>query len=196
MRVAYLDMTNRTHQCPSGLRQRTDSGVRSCAAYSDSATCSSVLYESHGIHYSTVCGRIIAFASNTLDGFRLRRNSFARTINSYYVDGVSLTYGRTPRNHIWTFAVDNYICPSPSHSPAFVNGDYFLDGVERRPINLQNTVWDGIDCTNDCCHRNNPPWFHKQLPQAATDDIEMRVCRNQDRSDEVVGIKLMEIYVK
>jgi hypothetical protein len=23
MRVAYLDMTNRTHQCPSGLRQHT-----------------------------------------------------------------------------------------------------------------------------------------------------------------------------
>jgi hypothetical protein len=40
MRVAYLDMTNRTHQCPSGLRQRTDSGVRSCAAYNDLLLCS------------------------------------------------------------------------------------------------------------------------------------------------------------
>ena len=49
MRVAYLDMTNSSHQCPSGLRQRTDSGVRSCAAYSFSRTCSSVLYRSHGV---------------------------------------------------------------------------------------------------------------------------------------------------
>jgi hypothetical protein len=69
------------------------------------------------------------------------------------------------------------------------HGDYFLDGVERRPINLQNTVWDEIDCTNTCCRQNNPPWFHKQLPQASTDDIEMRVCRGQGRGDEDVGIK-------
>jgi dynein heavy chain len=54
MRVAYLDMTNRTHQCPSGLRQRTDSGVRSCAPYSDSATCSSVLHRTHNIQYSNI----------------------------------------------------------------------------------------------------------------------------------------------
>ena len=30
MRVAELDMTNSSHQCPSSLRQRTDSGKRTC----------------------------------------------------------------------------------------------------------------------------------------------------------------------
>ena len=30
MRVAELDMTNSSHQCPSGLRQRTDSNIRTC----------------------------------------------------------------------------------------------------------------------------------------------------------------------
>jgi hypothetical protein len=140
-----------------------------------------------------VCGKIIAFAGNTLDGFRHRSSS--RNINSNYVDGVSLTHGRNPRNHIWTFAVDNYECPSGS-PPAFVNGDYFLDGVERRPINLQNTVWDGADCTNTCCRRNSPPWFYKQLPRATTNDVEMRVCRDESRGNEDIGIKLMEIYVK
>ena len=30
MRVAYLDMTNSSHQCPSGLRQHTDSSIRTC----------------------------------------------------------------------------------------------------------------------------------------------------------------------
>jgi hypothetical protein len=69
MRVAYLDMTNRTHQCPSGLRQRTDLGVRSCAAYSDSGTCSSVLHRTRGIQYSRVCGRIIGYSIRTPDGF-------------------------------------------------------------------------------------------------------------------------------
>jgi hypothetical protein len=30
MRVAELDMTNSSHQCPSGLRQRNDSNIRTC----------------------------------------------------------------------------------------------------------------------------------------------------------------------
>jgi hypothetical protein len=91
--------------------------------------------------------------------------------------------------------VDNYECLSGS-PPAFINGDYFLDGVERRPISLENTMWDGVDCgANTCCRRNNPPWFHKQLPQATTDDVEMRVCGDQGRANEDVTIKLMEIYV-
>ena len=69
MRVAHLDMTNTSHQCPSGFRQRTDSGVRTCAPYSDSATCSSILLEPNGFHYSSVCGRIKAYQVSTLDGF-------------------------------------------------------------------------------------------------------------------------------
>ena len=43
MRVTKLDMTNSSHQCPSCLRQRTDSGKRSCGIInSNSGTCSSV----------------------------------------------------------------------------------------------------------------------------------------------------------
>ena len=39
-------------------------------------------------------------------------------------------------------------------------------------------LWDGAGCTSTstCCTFNNPLWFHKQLPSATTDDIEMRVC--------------------
>ena len=42
MRVAYLDTTNSSHQCPSGLRQRTDGNKRTCGINSNSAGCSSV----------------------------------------------------------------------------------------------------------------------------------------------------------
>ena len=194
MRAAHLDMTNSSHQCPSGLRQRTDSGVRSCAVQSDSGTCSSVLYRTHGIHYSKVCGKVIGFGGSTLDGFRHR--SPRGDINSIYVDGVSLTNGQSPRRHIWTFAVDDYLCPSGS-PPAFIYDDYFLDGKNRvsSRINLDNPLWDGQGCsTNACCHQNNPPWFHRQLP-LTTDDIEMRVCRDQSRRDEDMAINRVEIYI-
>ena len=44
-------------------------------------------------------------------------------------------------------------------------------------------LWDGEGCEapNTCCSFNTPPWFYKQLPQPTTDDIEMRVCRDEER---------------
>ena len=50
-----------------------------------------------------------------------------------------------------------------------------------RPYNIfygDDPLWDGAGCgpNNDCCTLNNPPWFHKQLPSATADDIEMRLC--------------------
>ena len=39
-------------------------------------------------------------------------------------------------------------------------------------------LWDGQNCTSTstCCQLNNPPWFTKNLPNATTDDIELRLC--------------------
>ena len=54
MRVAELDMTNSSHQCPSGLRQRTDSNKRTCVRDSDSPGCSSVTFSSVTLEYSRV----------------------------------------------------------------------------------------------------------------------------------------------
>ena len=59
-------------------------------------------------------------------------------------------------------------------------------------------LWDGAGCgpLNTCCSFNNPPWFLKQLPQPTTDDIEMRVCRDQLVNDENVAIEVIEIYIQ
>ena len=193
MRVAYLDMTNSSHQCPSGLRLRTESNVRMCAAYDDSATCSSVPYSSNGIHYSKVCGSIRGYHDDTMNGF-----SGPLTIDSNYVDGVSLTHGRAPRQHIWTFAVHYAGCPCGT-PPLFVGNDYFCDvgKAGTYDIDLSDLMWDGENCgTNTCCTFNNPPWFYKQLPQPTADNIEMRVCRNQERHNEDVLLETIEIYVQ
>jgi hypothetical protein len=63
MRVAELDMTNSSHQCPSGLRQRTDSNIHTCVRIEDTNGCSSAgdFTNSYGIEYTKVCGRIIGY---------------------------------------------------------------------------------------------------------------------------------------
>ena len=42
LRATKLDMTNSSHQCPSGLRQRIDAGIHTCGINSNHGVCSSV----------------------------------------------------------------------------------------------------------------------------------------------------------
>ena len=100
MRVVRLDLSNTSTSCPSGLRERVDSGIRTCGIESKGAACPSVMFSTSGVEYTKVCGKILAYQFGTPDAF----NSPNPAIDSNYVDGVSLTHGHTPRNHIWTFA--------------------------------------------------------------------------------------------
>ena len=54
--MAELDMTERSQQCPSGLRLHTDSNVHTCGTTS-SPGCSSVNFAARSIEYSKVCGK-------------------------------------------------------------------------------------------------------------------------------------------
>jgi len=186
MRVAELDTSDSSHQCPSGLRPLTLSGVNTCAStvQDDSGGCSIVSYSTANLHYSRVCGKILAYASGSPDAFEIhgRQNP---TIESNYVDGVSLTHG-DPRQHIWTFAAHQSMCncqEPPSSVVGDVGDDYFCGTT--------SPLWDGASCS-----LNNPPWFYRQLPQPTTDAIEMRLCRDEEASNENIGIQTIEIYVQ
>jgi dynein heavy chain len=206
MRVAELDMTDSSHQCPSNLRQRNDSNIRTCVRIEETGGCSSVedLINSNGIEYSEVCGRIIGYQFGSPEAFTSSRLK--------YVDGVTLTHS-SPRQHIWTFAAarDEVIgyCPCSSTSeqgrmpPEFVGNDYFCDAGNETyggPVfYADNPLWDGAGCgpQSTCCSFNDPPWFYKQLPLTTTDDIEMRVCRdNNPYANEDIAIEVVEIYVQ
>ena len=217
MRVAELDMTNNSQQCPSGLNERVDGDIRTCGIWSNITDgCSSEIYSTANINYSRVCGRITAYQVGTTNGFRSfhKSPSSYSSIDSAYVDGVSLTHG-SPKQHIWTFAaaldktggdVNNVesLCPCqstpPTHPPSFVGTDYFCDAGNEQYRNGEtgfqtDPLWDGAGCS--CCA--HPPWFYKQLPQPTTDDIEMRVCRNNEAGtsiDEDIAIQIVEIYIQ
>ena len=213
MKVAELDTTNSSTQCPSGLRQRTDSNVRTCTQNSNSGGCSSVTLFTSNIHYSKVCGKIKAYQFGSTDAFGTGTDNIDRD----YVDGVSLTHG-SPRQHIWTFAAardettynSRSKCPctninttkSATPPPEFVGNDYFCDtgssDFSSSIFYSDDPLWDGAGCgpLNTCCSFNNPPWFYKQLRRPITDDIEMRVCRSHSSGDEDIGIEMFDIYIQ
>ncbi len=70
MRVAELDMTNSSHQCPSGPRQRNDSNLHTCGN-SFPEGCSSVIFSTSSVNYTSVCGRVIAYQYGTPDAFNI-----------------------------------------------------------------------------------------------------------------------------
>jgi uncharacterized coiled-coil protein SlyX len=80
-RVAELDMTNSSHQCPSGFRQRNDASRRTCVRTSSSNGCTSINFSGARLQYSSVCGKIIAYQYGAPEAFREGGNN----IDSYYV---------------------------------------------------------------------------------------------------------------
>ena len=226
IRVASLDFNNSSTPCPSGLQERMDSGIRTCGIQSSNPTCASVLFTTHNIAYAEVCGKVLAYQFGDTDAFgefgTIRRGTPNQTIDSNYVDGVSLTHGRNPREHIWTFAAafnefggsmedTSSICECSnsgrdgSASPGFVAKNYFCDSgalgtdhPSRDRFFSTSLLWDGSGCgpSSTCCSFNNPPWFYRQLPSPTSDAIEMRVCSDEERDSEDIRMSSVEIYVQ
>ena len=218
MRVANLNFETSFSSCPAGFRERNDSGILTCGINSTSAGCASLKFDTYGIPYTRVCGKVLAYQFGTTDafgGFGLDSDSI--TIDTPYVDGVSLTHGTNPRHHIWTFAAafdeyglredGRYVCEC-SHSarngrppPAFVGQDYFCDSGQQHFTGLVFSpfpLWDGAGCgpNSTCCTFNNPPWFHKELSSSTIDPIEMRVCSDEDRRNEDVAMSSTLLYIQ
>ena len=223
MRVAYLDMRNSSHQCPSRLTQLTHNSNprRLCGIPHSGGTCVSVkTFHTYGMSYSHVHGKIIAYQNGYPLAFRYGNDGY---LNGPYVYGVSLTRGLYVRKHIWTFAAatdetsnnPRYKCPcinsninSSISIPNFVGKDYFCDTGLSNHYNSYNKtlypndpLWDGQGCgpTNTCCTvssecNDSPPWFIKHLPSPTNDPIEMRLC--QSASDGSTPIEIVELYIQ
>ncbi len=103
VRVAYLNMTDPSHQCPGEFTEHTYSeSKRLCARRQTTGGCVSAIFSTHGLPYSTVYGRIIGYQFGSPSGFYTPRTP--NDIDSAYMEGVSVTHGQSPRKHIWSFA--------------------------------------------------------------------------------------------
>ena len=200
VRVAYINMTEEGEQCPTSLRTIT-SLKNFCTRVSNTASCSSVTFPTEGVRYSKICGQAVGYQYATLDAFHGPHD-----INSYYVDGMSITYG-SPRKHVWTYAVglsDDYNygshnCPCANYPgpapPSFVGDHYYCEsgntGAFEKVLHDNDTLWDGAG--NNCCSQPGMPWFCRTLPQEVEGDIEVRLCSNQGNED--LYLELLEIYI-
>ena len=207
-KVAYLNMSDPTQQCPSAWSEYNTGGVRACGRPSTSGgSCPATTY-SIDFEYSRVCGRVVGYQYGSPDGF-LNGN-----ISQRYVDGVSITRG-SPREHVWTYAagvsesssgqyvVNNCPCSSTpgSGAPSFVRNNYYCesgnpDSRWERQIYSSDKLWDGLQCEGSCCTGTDTPLlFSVQLNTTTSDDIEIRICGNEMISNEDTPVELIEIYV-
>ena len=209
-RVAYVNMSQSGATCPQGLTEQTFSGLTLCGR--STTGCQGTWVSTLGLNYSRVCGQLRGYQWGTPDAFT------AQGIDSSYVDGASITYGRSSRKHIWTYAngfrLADSIAACPCNTgltniyiaPPFVSGDYYCETGDNRASGSfmfrlfpDDTLWDGQQCAGaeaSCCTPHpNLPWFTKTLDETTTEDIEVRVCGDQGTSDEDTPLQVIELFV-
>ena len=217
--MMFLDMTDPNQSCPPGfklIKASTAAGrVRLCGRVGQTTGCISHFFPVNKT-YTQVSGRIIGYQYGAPFAFYGHYAS-SHNIDGTYVDGISLTHGQSPRQHIWTFAggsddvniAPTWICAC-SHSqqiapPPFVGEDYFCETANHIQSYTYSTafydhpLWDGQHCgpnnATNCCSFHNPPWFCKQLPQPTSDPIELRQC-NVWPQDSDTPLQIIELYVR
>ena len=208
-RVAFLNRTDPNESCPAGWRA-IDSPRRSCGRDDSIET---VSFTSHGLEYSHICGRIRGYQVGETSAFNL---GSPRTIDEVYVEGVSVTYGTSPREHVWTFAAtrgdlyasgDICACGWPGaitfNLPSFVGDDLFCEAGTDLDDNsgrfyADDPLWDGLDCrsSSTCCEFNTPPYFCKTLPEPTNEDLEVRLMADDPYTIADAPIELIEIYIQ
>ena len=209
-RVAHLNMTDSNETCPEQFRLYSKNGVRACGRpVSSGGSCTGIKFSLDHFEYSEVCGKVIGYQVGAPDGFATGTSS----IDTYYVDGISLTHGSNPRKHIWTFVAgqrDRHIwnrCPcgsSPTTPPSFVGTNYYCESGNHDSYYIEKNfyttdrIWDGKECGSHettCCQRSLIPWFYRSLGNSTTDYIEMRNCFNEGTNEDC-PLEEYEIYVR
>ena len=214
-RLAYLNMSDSTQNCPSGFRLYQSRGVRACGRpETNNGSCVSVQFPSNGISYSQVCGRVVGYQYNSPDAVHNYHCSNRIDLDSFYVDGVSITRGY-PRQHVWTLMAgfsqldSHYSCPCSAGNSqqvqSFIGSHFFCESGNPtrkvvRKLYTPDPLWDGKGCGSNetaCCTAPGLPWFHRDYgTNTTTDYLELRVCCDQNTGDEDVPVSYYEIYVK
>ena len=213
-RLAYLDMSDATQNCPNGFRIYQEHvgsvHIKACGrpVVTNSGSCQSVQFPSNGISYSQVCGRVVGYSFANPDAIDSQIGSNHNNIDADYVDGVSITHG-SPHQHVWTLMAANaetFVsggeenCPCVSGSSqvpqSFVGNHYYCEGSGS----WNDPLWDGKGCPSDeisCCSVPGIPWFHRDYGNITTTDyLELRVCADEDTAHEDSPVSMYEIYVK
>ncbi len=211
--LTLLNMSNPDTNCPSEFQMIThESGVRYCRKSFNGNGCTSITYPHINRPIKRLYGRVHGIQRGTPD---IEDVLFNRGIEGDYIDGISLTYGRNSRQHIWSFigytsaAYPN--CPCSTNAarttPSYIGENYFCESgtadleVDPAETFVNDPIWDGQNCesTQDpgCCTRGdlgNGEWFYREFTVPFTPDVELRICTDGTIDDEDIGLQLLELY--
>ena len=214
-RIANIDISA-GDDCPGEWREDSYSGVRYCRVVSDGTrTCASATFPTNGTSYHRVCGRARGYQKGLVAAFHWG-NRESQTIDGYYVDGLSITYG-DPRQHLWTYAHgkwDNrtdpgFNCPCATaigggpQPLSFVGANYYCESGSIATGNktgyyFNDPLWDGLNCYRsiDCCNIPTLPWFYRELDETTTSYIEARMCHANKFADGSILMDQLELYIQ
>ena len=221
MRTRYFNMSER-NVCPQPLRKFEANGIWYCGR-NVRRGCTSVYFNSYGHNYTEVCGMVEAYQYGEKHAFFYSTaSSTPDDIN--YVYGISITHGRSPRSHLWTYAVGLQANPTDSrlhrHNcpcttlgttvalrlPNFIQSDYYCDSgnpTGNRYIRnhlYPDQLWDssGASCAlgSTCCDNPGQPWFKKKLGKTISDDVEMRWCDWNGHFSRATTTRSVELYIR
>ena len=181
MRVAELDL----YDCPTGLRSELFNGIRTCIRNEVASGCTPILYSSFNIPYSKVCGQIRGYGVGTIDGLYQSSQIHGNSVNDNYLDGVSIS---SNGSHVWSFVAGD--CRCDGHKQAFIGNDWTCAGTGCGHGNIcPSLLW------NTSTYGMVTPFF-KDLSLSTTEDVVMRVCRDEERDNEDIAITSVELYVQ
>ena len=221
-RVTFVNMSEPGSSCPPGLVQY-DSIFNTSLCWINNGTifdgCNSTFFSTYDLKYTKVCGQVRGYQYGYLGAFYCYINNYTCFNSQINTFGVTLTYSKNPRKHIWTYAggwyeqgTDSFHCPCNNGSQymnytiPFVGNDYYCEsghGVGEYDWVLypNDPLWDGEDCPGretTCCTSPKMPWFVKTLNETVNNDIELRSCGFNYHQISVWGtpLDLVELYIK
>lgn len=206
--------------CPGGWEKFVTQGIPHCRLRDGGGLCQSTNFSTNAVLFSQVCGRVRGYQVGRTTGF------FASgvydpdlTLDDPYLDGVSITRGRRPREHIWSFASGTsttitstttigHACPclNPEVAaelslPDYVGDNYFCNSGTDEPSYFwefyPNPLWGGQGCApgNKCC--DGGAYFFVDLKEPSCDPLEVRLCTSVLEFAKInVGVSAIELYVK
>ena len=198
MRVAELDMTIAGSKCPPGLDEVIYGGKRLCG--NRAGACKSTFFNTFSYPHTQVCAFVAGYQYKTPDAFPHGKSV---SIDSTYLDGISITHGSKPRKHIWSLPAgyasggnqQGSACPCNQGNidtvPTFVKNNYYCESGNNSPDVIweffpNDVLWDGKDCTLNeppCCQAPTMPYFKADVDGVSTDPIELRVCHDEGAED-------------
>ena len=211
-RIVKFD-ASKGDSCPSGWTNTNVHSKLVCRA-GNNPGCDSTIFPTHNISFNRICGQVKGYQKGFSGAF-YPTEVIAKSIDSYYVVGVSITLGN-PRKHVWTYATgisddgnfQGSTCPCAAipgpDPPAFVGHHYYCEsgntgGWTTDTYYITDPLWDGDGChhaNNNCCTNPDLPWFFRQFASPMQDYLEARICKARHHSHEDTIVESIELYVQ